>query len=78
MKLVSLESIDNSIATLRDIKVSNQTYKVELDNTEKETYQEMLNEAKEYEYPNEETGVLIFYDEVKNKLTINNNSNFKI
>lgn len=72
--LTILESIENNIAKIYDFK-NEEYYKTELSNDEVSIYQSMIEEAKEKELEDEETGVLVIFNTTTKRIdTVDNES----
>lgn len=72
--LTILESIENNIAKIYDFK-NEEYYRTELSNDEVSIYQSMIEEAKEKELEDEETGVLVIFNTTTKRIdTVDNES----
>jgi len=72
--LTILESIENNIAKIYDFK-NEKYYRTELSNDEVSIYQSMIEEAKEKELEDEETGVLVIFNTTTKRIdTVDNES----
>lgn len=72
--LTILENIENNQAKIYDFN-NEEYYKIELSDDEVSIYQSMVDEAKEEELDDEETGVLVIYNTETNQIdTVDNES----
>lgn len=72
--LTILEDIKNNQAKIYDFK-NEEYYHIELSDDEVSIYQSMVDEAKEEELDDEETGVLVIYNTETNQIdTVDNES----